>query len=110
MARADFDTRDHAAWNKGHAARIAGQSRLAPYGLDTRLARFFRRAWLDGFDTAEAEIAQRTGKPRTCRVCGCTDTHACANRCWWVAEDLCSNCSGPPPRRATAFTVPRRAA
>lgn len=38
---------------------------------------------------------------RQCRVCGCTDATACAERspfgdlqpCRWVAEDLCSGCS-----------------
>lgn len=30
--------------------------------------------------------------PRTCRVCGCTDDHACPGGCSWVEEDLCSAC------------------
>ncbi len=30
---------------------------------------------------------------RKCRVCGCTNQHGCANKCWWVEPDLCSNCS-----------------
>lgn len=30
---------------------------------------------------------------RTCRVCGCTDAHGCANGCFWVEDDLCSNCN-----------------
>ena len=33
-----------------------------------------------------------------CRVCGCTDVHACIGDdglpCHWVEEDLCSNCAG----------------
>lgn len=33
----------------------------------------------------------------TCRVCGCTETIACAMLngapCWWVDDDLCSACS-----------------
>lgn len=29
---------------------------------------------------------------RRCRECGCTDEHGCANGCWWVEPDLCSNC------------------
>jgi hypothetical protein len=32
---------------------------------------------------------------RTCRVCGCTDDHACEGGCWWVDADLCSACSAP---------------
>lgn len=31
---------------------------------------------------------------RTCRVCGCTDDHACPGGCWWIDEDLCSECVG----------------
>jgi len=37
----------------------------------------------------------------TCKVCGCTDEHACYDPdygpCWWVdeREDLCSHCAGP---------------
>lgn len=31
-----------------------------------------------------------------CRVCGCTDDHACSEAglgaCWWVEPDLCSHC------------------
>ena len=27
-----------------------------------------------------------------CRVCGCTDLHACEGGCFWVAPDLCSVC------------------
>ena len=27
-----------------------------------------------------------------CKVCGCSDTHACPGGCYWVTDDLCSNC------------------
>ena len=33
---------------------------------------------------------------RTCRVCGCTDSHACMTDngpCDWVEPDLCSACA-----------------
>jgi hypothetical protein len=33
---------------------------------------------------------------RACRVCGCTQESACEGGCYWVAEDLCSSCSGAP--------------
>lgn len=29
---------------------------------------------------------------RVCQSCGCTDRYACEDRCWWIADDLCSNC------------------
>ena len=34
-------------------------------------------------------------RPRSCRVCGCTDNYGCpppAGPCWWVEHDLCSVC------------------
>lgn len=31
---------------------------------------------------------------RTCRVCGCTDDHACEGGCEWIEWDLCSKCKG----------------
>jgi hypothetical protein len=37
-------------------------------------------------------------RPGTCRVCGCTDDHACPEGCSWVDRDhtLCSACEGRP--------------
>jgi hypothetical protein len=34
---------------------------------------------------------------RRCRVCGCTDDHACPGGCYWVAPDLCSACASAAP-------------
>ena len=34
-----------------------------------------------------------TTSVRRCRVCGCTDAHACPGGCYWVAPDLCSACA-----------------
>lgn len=30
---------------------------------------------------------------RICRVCGCTDDHACEGGCSWIENDLCSKCA-----------------
>ncbi len=30
---------------------------------------------------------------QSCRVCGCTFSHACASGCFWVESDLCSHCA-----------------
>jgi hypothetical protein len=30
--------------------------------------------------------------PRFCKVCECTQDHACAGGCYWVTDDLCSAC------------------
>ena len=42
----------------------------------------------------------RDPRPRSCRVCGCTDRYGCplpGQACHWVEEDLCSACSTNPP-------------
>lgn len=32
-------------------------------------------------------------KPKQkCRICGCDDDHACKDGCFWVENDLCSQC------------------
>lgn len=39
--------------------------------------------------------------PRQCRICGCSENHACEGGCWWVEYDLCSSCqtkAGKPIR------------
>lgn len=30
---------------------------------------------------------------RKCKVCGCTDGHACVGGCYWVSVNLCSKCA-----------------
>jgi hypothetical protein len=30
---------------------------------------------------------------RICRQCGCSDSLACPDGCWWVEADLCSECA-----------------
>lgn len=102
----------HGAYTAGRKAFKDGKHRKPPYGIDSAEALAFRRAWCDGYDDAKA-ASKHPPKPaavRTCRVCGCTDISACESGCWWVADDLCSNCSGPPPRRANTFNHVRRAA
>ncbi len=34
---------------------------------------------------------------RSCKVCGCTDNNACEGGCYWIAEDLCSQCEDKLP-------------
>ena len=45
-----------------------------------------------------------------CRVCGCTDEHACPGGCCWVLPEICSRCVeraeallSPPKRRLADF-------
>jgi hypothetical protein len=40
-------------------------------------------------DSGELEHQADDG---VCRVCGCTDDHACPGGCFWVEPDLCSRC------------------
>lgn len=35
--------------------------------------------------------------PARCRVCGCTDEYGCADGCWWMEADLCSQCAAESP-------------
>ena len=33
-------------------------------------------------------------KPKQkCRICGCDDLHACKGGCYWVEDDICSQCA-----------------
>ena len=41
-----------------------------------------------------AKLADAIETPH-CRVCGCTDMHACEGGCSWVEDDLCSACVEP---------------
>ena len=36
---------------------------------------------------------------RACRICGCWELEACSGGCFWVAQDLCSQCSPAHARR-----------
>ena len=44
---------------------------------------------------------------RKCRVCGCTDDRACEGGCYWVEEDLCSQCAADVDE-VDVFLDPRR--
>jgi hypothetical protein len=46
------------------------------------------------FEYIAEEIWKKGEALRTCRVCGCTDDHACPGGCYWVEDDLCSQCVG----------------
>lgn len=40
-------------------------------------------------------LEQALDSQRRCRVCGCTDDNACMPySCYWVEDDLCSECVG----------------
>ncbi len=53
------------------------------------------RQW--GLDVSGLHDENEQNEPlveQKCRVCGCTDDHACAGGCYWVEPDLCSRCVG----------------
>lgn len=41
----------------------------------------------------DLRIDESPSDERKCRVCGCTDSHACTGGCYWVERDLCSQCA-----------------
>lgn len=49
---------------------------------------------------------------RRCRICGCTQDHACVDpqfgRCWWIEADLCSHCGEPAIVAAVYDRLARR--
>ncbi len=48
-------------------------------------------------NSAPEETLYVTAEPRAkqaCRVCGCTDDHACPGGCWWAEPGLCNRCVG----------------
>jgi hypothetical protein len=48
------------------------------------------------------DIVEAGGLNRSCRVCGCTQEHACPGGCSWVEFDLCSVCDARLKARARA--------
>jgi len=59
--------------------------------------RFYRQLLGDaGPDVLLPRRVRRNGLDylfeQVCRVCGCTQLHACEGGCYWVEVDLCSRC------------------
>lgn len=50
-------------------------------------------------ELAPDRVVVLDGGARRCRVCGCTQEHACVDpehgACWWIEADLCSHCGEP---------------
>lgn len=40
------------------------------------------------------QCVKETTLGMVCRVCECTDLHACEGGCYWVEPNLCSRCAG----------------
>lgn len=43
---------------------------------------------------AKGDVYHWPPKEQQCRICGCTWDNACKGGCYWVEEDLCSQCVG----------------
>ena len=82
---------------------------LATDGTDVFIARYEKgkwidregrersgRAWAELPDPFDDDIIAGLYPDRACRVCGCTEDHACEGGCHWVAWDLCSKCQETP--------------
>ena len=50
-----------------------------------------RKGIIQGIERRMRKIQKET--PKKCRVCGCTDDKACPGGCYWVEDDLCSQCA-----------------
>ena len=44
-------------------------------------------------ENAQQKIQPIETESQKCRICGCDDMHACEGGCYWVEEDLCSECA-----------------
>lgn len=57
------------------------------------------RAQLDGLplpsQAGAYQVVLEVEPVASCRRCGCTDAHGCAEGCSWVEADLCSSCARP---------------
>lgn len=54
----------------------------------------------DGQPLGAWTLVEEREAPPTCRLCGCTDLHACPEGCVWVTDDLCSACVAELPAAA----------
>ncbi len=58
-----------------------------------------KRIGKDGVARSTAKAGKSKERKKTrrhpCRVCGCTDAKACVGGCYWVEDDLCSQCVQP---------------
>lgn len=71
------------SWNRAREAarRLADRSRAA------------LMAGMDGQHAGPAFERLLIELPQMCRVCGCTDEHACDGGCGWAADGLCTSCA-----------------
>lgn len=53
-------------------------------------------------EEAQGLMSKIVGSIRKCRVCGCSDFHACPGGCFWVEPDLCSACQVKEASRGEA--------
>ncbi len=90
-----YETSDGNCTFKPHAARVSLGAMCKAWrtlqGL--RLTKAEVEAEIERHETAQQECIDALDGVRKCRVCGCTDDHACPSGCWWVEANLCSACA-----------------
>ncbi len=79
----------------GHIfSRPALQLRVGLYGYFWQIP----ASWVFDMPDSVADAAQRRVRriqldEQTCQVCGCTDSRPCEPGCFWMEDDLCSECA-----------------
>lgn len=80
-----------------HAVRLGNDGDLPSLEIE---ARSLHEISGDSYRIYDTEVKSNVYHwPRAehqCRNCGCTWDHACEGGCYWVQEDLCSQCVGEP--------------
>jgi hypothetical protein len=69
---------------------------LLPASVHAQLLHAANEFGIEPAELAAAIIVSTFPDPitleRRCRICGCTEQRGCPGGCWWVAQDLCSEC------------------
>lgn len=87
-----FTQNEHGLWCPSCGERLAGPALVDEEGLEPEECR------VCGFPEDIEKMAEYhcgDDDEVACRVCGCTDSHACDGGCYWVEDDLCSACADP---------------
>ena len=89
-----FNTR-YILFNSRHrAVRLGDDGELSTLEMEARSLHEISGDSYRIYDTeAKANVYHWPRAEQQCRVCGCTWNHACEGGCYWVEEDLCSQCA-----------------
>lgn len=79
----------------------------AANGLNSRAHTFPCRCQEAGVGREGCMARYHLAVVRRCRRCGCTEEKACAAGCYWVEQDLCSECHPDHKGKAAQLAVLR---